>query len=147
MITTEIKTAILIHAKPQQVWKILIDFDNYPKWNPFIKSLQGEVKIGNQITVQIAPPDASGMTFKPKVLAFETNKEFRWIGRLLFSGIFDGEHQFELVDNGDGTTTFLQSEKFKGILVPFLKGQLNNNTKRGFVLMNEKIKKLAENQL
>ncbi|MBB5635261.1 hypothetical protein HDF26_004600 [Pedobacter cryoconitis] len=142
--TKEIKTEILINATPQKVWTVLVDFDNYPKWNPFIKMLKGDIKVGQQITVQIAPPEAKGMTFKPKVLAFDRNKEFKWIGRLLFPGIFDGEHKFELVDNGNGTTTFIQSEKFKGVLVTFLKKQLDNNTKRGFELMNEKVKEQAE---
>ncbi|WP_228479091.1 SRPBCC family protein [Flavobacterium soyangense] len=46
------------------------------------------------ITAKIEPLEAKGMTFKPKVLAFETNKEFRWLGHLLFPGLFDGEHKF-----------------------------------------------------
>ncbi|KIO76153.1 polyketide cyclase [Pedobacter lusitanus] len=143
----EIKTEIVINAVPQKVWNVLVDFDNYPNWNPFIKLLKGDVKAGNQITVQIAPHEAKGMTFKPEVLAFDGPKEFRWIGHLLFRGIFDGEHKFELIDNGNGTTTLIQSEKFKGILVPLLKGQLDNNTKRGFVLMNEKLKEEVEKNL
>jgi hypothetical protein len=86
------------------------------------------------------------MTFKPKVLTFETNKELRWLGHFLFAGFFDGEHQFELIDNGNGTTTFRQSEKFKGILVPLFKKQLDNNTKRGFEKMNIKLKEIAEQE-
>lgn len=100
----EIKTEILIHATPEKVWSILINFDDYPNWNPFIKSIKGEVKAGNNITARIEPPEAKGMTFKPKVLTYETNKELKWLGRLLFSGLFDGEHTFELIDNGNGTT-------------------------------------------
>lgn len=140
----EIKTEILINATPAKVWSILTHFDNYPNWNPFIKSIKGEVKVGNKITARIEPPDASGMTFKPKILTLETNKELKWLGHFLFAGLFDGEHKFELIDNGNGTTTFRQSEKFKGILVPFFKKQLDNNTKRGFEEMNKKMKELAE---
>ena len=81
------------------------------------------------------------MTFKPRVLAFEANKEFRWRGHLLFTGLFDGEHKFELIDNGNGTTTFKQSEKFKGIFVALLNIE---NTKKGFEAMNEKLKEMAE---
>ena len=137
----EIKTEIAINASPDKVWAILNDFGNYPQWNPFIKSIKGEVKVGNKITARIEPPNTKGMTFKPKVLAYETNKELSWIGHLLFSGIFDGEHKFELIDNGNGTTTFIQGEKFKGILV----GLLNiENTKKGFEAMNEKLKELVE---
>jgi len=140
----EIKTEIIIHATPAKVWSILTNFDNYPNWNPFIKSIKGDVKVGNKITASIEAPESKRMTFKPKVLTFEVNKELSWLGHLLFTGIFDGEHKFELLDNGNGTTTFRQSEKFKGILVPFFKKQLDNNTRKGFEEMNYKLKELAE---
>ena len=140
----EIKTEILIYASPEKIWSILTNFDNYPSWNPFIKSIKGEVKVGNKITARIEPPEASGMTFKPKILTLETNKELSWLGHLLFAGLFDGEHKFELIDNGNKTTTFKQSEKFNGLLVPLFKKQLDTNTKNGFAAMNMKLKELAE---
>jgi hypothetical protein len=143
----EIKTEILINATPEKVWSILTNFEQYPNWNPFIKSITGEAKVGNRISVRIEPPRSKGMTFKPKILVFETNKQFRWIGHLLFPGLFDGEHIFELIDNQNGTTTFKQSEIFRGILVPFFKKKLDNNTKKGFEEMNVKLKELAENKL
>ena len=140
----EIKTEILINATSDKVWTVFTNFDNYLKWNPFIKSIIGQVLVGNVIIVQLKPPGAKGMTFKPKVLTFEPNKELRWLGHLLFPGLFDGEHKFELIDNGDGTTTFRQSERFKGILVPLFKKMLDENTMNGFNLMNQKLKELAE---
>ena len=48
--------------------------------------------MGNKITARIEPPEAKGMTFKPKILTFETNKELKWLGYLFFEGLFDGEH-------------------------------------------------------
>ena len=140
----EITTEILIKTTPDKVWNILIDFKNYPNWNPFIKSITGEVAIEKKIVARLEPPEASGMTFKPTILAFETNKEFRWLGHLLFPGLFDGEHKFELIDNKNGSTTFIQSEKFKGILVPLFNKMLDTNTKKGFQQMNIKLKELAE---
>ena len=140
----EIKTEILINASPEKVWAILIDFESYPKWNPFIKSITGNVAVGNTIVARLEPPEASGMTFKPKVLSFDKNQKFSWLGHLLFPGLFDGEHQFKLIDNGNGTTTFIQSEKFQGILVPLFKKMLDVNTVNGFNQMNQKLKELAE---
>ena len=139
-----ISTEVLINATPTKVWSILKDFDNYPTWNPFITLLTGDVKVGNKITVRIEPPGASTNTFKPKVLSFKPNEEMSWLGQLLFTGVFDGLHKLELIAHANGTTTFRQSEKFTGILVPFFKSQLENNTKQGFEKMNEKLKELAE---
>jgi len=140
----EIETEITINATPEKVWKILTEFDEYPNWNPFIKSIKGQVEVGKKIIVRIEPPEGKGMTFKPKIISYVENRELSWIGHLLFPGLFDGKHKFELIDNGNGTTTFIQSERFRGILVPFFKKQLNKNTKNGFIEMNKKLKELAE---
>ncbi len=134
-----IETEILINASPDKVWAVLADFEKYPEWNPFVKSLTGEVKVGNRIKVLLP-----GMTFKPIVMAFDPGKEFRWLGHLLFKGLFDGEHSFVLVDHKNGTTTFRHSENFNGILVPLFKKQLNTSTKKGFGDMNRKLKERVE---
>ncbi|MDR1977000.1 MAG: SRPBCC domain-containing protein [Campylobacteraceae bacterium] len=139
-----INTEIKINAKPEVIWEILVDFDNYPKWNPFIKMVKGEVKVGNKITVKVVPQGKRGMTFKPKVLTFEKNREISWIGKLIISGLFDGEHKLILIDNNDGTTTFKQSEKFDGILVTLFNFE---NTRLGFEAMNQELKKIAEAKL
>lgn len=137
--TKEIKTEILIKATPEKVWSVLTNFKEYPKWNPFVRSLTGNVKVGNKIKVVL-----QGMTFKPEVLVYESNKEFRWLGHLIFSGLFDGEHSFVLIDNGNGTTTFKHSEKFNGILVGLFSKKLDKETKSGFESMNQSLKEKAE---
>lgn len=53
----------------------LKQFENYPNWNPFIKSVNGDVKVKNKNTVRIEPHEAKGMTFEPRVLTYEANKE------------------------------------------------------------------------
>ena len=137
----EINTSIRIKASAEKIWSILSNFNEYPNWNPFIKQIEKEVQIGNKIKVKITPPDSKGMTFTPIVLTFEKNKSFSWKGNLLFKGIFDGEHKFTIQENGDGTCTFIHSEKFSGILV----GIFNlDKTTQGFNSMNEKLKELAE---
>jgi len=140
----EIVTDILILASPQKVWAILTDFASYPQWNPFIKSITGTVRVGETIVVRIEPPGASGMTLKPIVQVFNPETEFRWLGHLLFPGLFDGEHRFELADNADGSTTFRHCEKFKGILIPFFGKLLDVNTRNGFHEMNHALKERAE---
>ncbi|MFN2374120.1 MAG: SRPBCC domain-containing protein, partial [Cyclonatronaceae bacterium] len=77
------------------------------------------------------------MTFKPICLKMEENRELRWLGHLLFNGLFDGEHIFELDPMPDGGTKQVQRERFSGILVPLLWKQLNIKARRGFELMNE----------
>lgn len=136
-------TEITISTSPQRVWSVLTDFNNYPNWNPFIKSISGNQNIGSQLNVVIQPPGSSSMTFKPKILQFDPYKQFRWKGKLLLKGIFDGEHFFKLTDNNDGTTTLTHGEIFTGILVGLMKKPLIK-TKQGFELMNHAIKNRCE---
>ena len=140
-----IYTEILIKATPEKVWSVFTDFESYPSWNPFIRSFKGHVITGNTIEVVLQAPEKKEMAFKPKVLVYDTLKELRWIGKLGISRLFDGEHVFELKNNNDGTTTFIQYERFRGVLVPFVSKMLNTNTKSGFIKMNEALKKRCEN--
>lgn len=134
----EIQTQIKINAKPETVWEVLSNFKNYD-WNPFIKTVEGDVRLGNTIKVELG-----GMTFKPEVLRFEINKEFRWKGKLGIKGLFDGEHYFLLEEQMNSETLFTHGEIFTGILVPLFKKKLLGETKDGFGAMNEALKKECE---
>jgi hypothetical protein len=140
----KITTSILINATAEKVWRILTDFERYSQWNPFITSIKGEINVGNILRVTITQLNGNAMKFQPTILVVNEYKELRWIGKLLFKGLFDGEHQFEIIDNKNETVTFIQSEKFTGVLVPFFKKMINVNTKNGFELMNEKLKERAK---
>ena len=135
----QIRTSISINASKEKIWQILTDFEKYPEWNSFIKSVTGEVKVGNQIQIKL-----QGMTFKPFVLTFIENSELKWIGHLWFKGLFDGEHTFKLIDNENGTINFEQRENFTGILVKLFTKSLNKDTKNGFERMNKELKLRAE---
>jgi hypothetical protein len=138
-----IQTEILINTDITKVWDVLMNFDSYPTWNPFITSISGERKLGNRLTVSINPPGGKGMTFKPNILTLEANKEFRWKGKLGINGIFDGEHYFILESVDKDITKFIHGEKFSGLLVPLV-GKMLDKTQKGFQLMNESIKNECE---
>ncbi len=126
----EIKAEIMINSAPEKVWSVLTDFENYPRWNLFITDISGRKTIGSSLKVSINPPGGKGMTFKPVLLKFEENKEFRWKGKLFIKGIFDGEHYFILSSEDGSKTKLIQGEKFSGILVGLL-GKTLDKTKDG----------------
>jgi hypothetical protein len=141
MKTEEIRTQIIIQAAPEKVWMILTDFKNYPNWNSFIPRIEGQIKEGKRLIVKIQPPGKKGMIFKPTVTSKIENRELKWLGRLFIKGFFDGEHKFEIIDNNNGTVTFIQSEKFSGVLVRLFNF---DTTEKGFEEMNKQLKKIAE---
>ncbi len=139
-----IYTEIVIDANPEKVWKVFDDFGSYGEWNPFLKSITGEVRTGSRIKALLSPPDGMAMTMSPKVLRFERNKSLVWMGSLGLPWIFDGEHHFEFRDMGNGKTLLAHYEIFRGILVPLLQKMLDVNTKNGFEMMNRALKERVE---
>ena len=143
MADRRIETSIEIDAPAARVWMLLTDFARMPSWNPFIKSISGNLEQGARLSVQIAPPGKSAMRFKPTVLSVRPERELRWLGSLLIRGIFDGEHYFLLEPIADGRTRLTHGEKFSGLLVGRLSGTFSA-TEAGFGSMNTALKREAE---
>ncbi len=135
---------IEIDAPAERVWHLLTDFASYPQWNPFIRTISGQPTKGERLEVRIEPPGGRGMTFKPKVLNAEPNRELRWLGHLLVPGLFDGEHSFIIQPLEEDRVRFVQREAFKGVLVPIFARSLEANTQRGFEEMNRALKERTE---
>ena len=140
----ELHSQIEIDAPAERVWHLLTDFASYPQWNPFIRSISGEPRIGERLEARIEPPGARGMTFKPVVINAEPNRELRWLGRLLVPGLFDGEHSLEIEPLEENGVRFVQREAFRGLLVPLFARSLLGATQRGFEEMNRALKARAE---
>jgi hypothetical protein len=140
----DITTSISIAASPGRVWAVLLDFARYPEWNPFVRSIEGPPSEGSLLKVRIQPPGNMAMTFRPVVLRHSVEREFRWKGKLLVAGLFDGEHYYGLAPLADGSTLFTQGEHFHGLLVPLFRGALESGTKKGFEAMNLALKQRIE---
>lgn len=140
----ELNSEIEINASPETVWKLLTDTSRFPEWNPFIRRLRCEFKVGQKLVVFMPPSGANGMEFKPVVMKVEPNRGLRWLGHLILPGLFDGEHIFQIEALDHKRIRFHQREIFSGILVPLLKKSLDTDTRRGFNEMNQKLKELAE---
>jgi hypothetical protein len=135
-----IRTETTMAAPIEKVWATLTDFNAYPRWNPFITRLTGDISEGGKVEARLM-----GMTINPRIERLEENTELRWVGHLGVPGIFDGEHYFRIEANKDGSTRFVHGERFTGVLVPIfsLIGQFKK-IERAFVGMNEALKARVE---
>jgi hypothetical protein len=141
-----VETQIDINASADRVWALLMDFPDHARWNPFVRSIVGPPTVGASLNVFIQPPGSKGLRFHPTVLTVEPKREFRWKGKLVLPGLFDGEHYFIMEPNSDVRLVFRHGELFSGLLVPLFKKSLDGATRQGFVAMNEAIKQEAERQ-
>ncbi|KAF2190116.1 hypothetical protein K469DRAFT_560380 [Zopfia rhizophila CBS 207.26] len=147
-----LNASIEISTAPEDVREKFLDFSQIPTYHPngFFKSLGPAIP-----NKPLEPGDKmhnvlEGMTFDPIFLE-NSPTCFRWLGSL--PGIFSGEHifRFEPSIATHGGTTFVQEEKFTGILA-FLMGDgfvarsigLREKTKRGWESYNRDLKTWCE---
>jgi hypothetical protein len=123
-------------AGADEIWAVLTDFDAFPGWNPFIRSIVGDCTVGARLSVTIEPPGGRATRLRPVVQRVDPACELQWFGRLGVPHLFDATHSFRLEPLADGRTRFTQSEDFRGILVPLTSGVLTK-TGEGFRTMNE----------
>jgi hypothetical protein len=137
-----LQASIQIAATPQHVWAVLSDLAAYPRWNPFIISARGPLRVGATLTNVMH--DATGnTTFTPVVQVVRPGRELQWIGRVGPGGIFDGQHTFTIRRLGPGRVLFTQREDFTGVAVPFYEGRLQASTLPQFRALNQALARRA----
>jgi len=148
---TEIRTGIAIEAPVERVWLALADFPAYPQWNPYhrqvcVRALELSCDVaqplswGTPVYVGVVKPDGERIDLDIEITVFEPGRKLCWGGGI--SGIFEGQHCFELVPHEGGTYLY-HNEDFAGLALPFvpLKPEL---IEQGYKAMNVALKNRLE---
>ncbi len=98
-----------IDAQPEQIWKILVDAGNYPKWNSTIVSIEGTIALNEKIKL-VSTLDEK-RTFKLKVKEYMPNQKLVW-------GDGKGQRTFLLEPISEGKVRFTMYEKISGFMFP-----------------------------
>jgi hypothetical protein len=138
-----IRTEVEINASAEKVWRILSDFESFPEWNPFVIKVLGKAKEGEQIKIEVQLPESSLMKFTPIILKAEPNQELRWVGTVPL-GTFRGEHFYQIEPLAENKIRFVHGEHFSGWLVGLIWIVYGKQTEKGYHIMNEALKKRAE---
>ena len=140
----EIETSIEIDRPAAAVWSALTDREQYPHWNTFIRSWQGELSIGARQLVRIEPTETMGQTFRPRITDLETGRLIVWLGRVAIPGLLDGRHRFEIVPIDEHRSRLVHGEVLSGALVPVFRRMLTVDTPAAFSRMNTELAAHAE---
>ena len=105
----ETEVAVDIRARPEDVWAVLTNAADYPKWNSTVVSLQGNIAVGEKIQLKsILDPKR---TFKLKVRELDPPRRMVWGDAL-------GKRSYEIAAKDSSTVTFSMREKIGGPLFP-----------------------------
>ena len=140
-----IETQIMANSTPEIIWKILINFEEYELWNPFMINVVGDTKLGSKIKVMIQTVSGKQRTYYPTITRLQINKELRWKGKSFLPGIFDGERIFIIEKSTDNKVLFIHKEIFTGLGVKLVGDKLDKDLRESFEKMNIALKTRAEN--
>jgi len=115
----ETAVEIDIRAQPEDVWSILVNAADYPKWSSTITSLEGRIALGEKIALKSILDEKR--TFKLKVLELEA--PIHGNGRMVWGDAM-GKRTYELAKKDASTVTFSMRERIGGPLFPLFAGMI-----------------------
>ncbi len=140
----EIFTEVEIRSSAQRIWRALMDFPAYARWNPVIRWIRGSAVPGTKLSVLFHPRGKLPVCFRAMVTVAAAESEFRWTGWFVSPRIFSGDHYFRLEANGSDRCRLIHGEVFRGPLAPLMYRMLADYNRAGFVAMNEALKSYVE---
>ena len=143
----ELRTQIEINSGAEKVWQILIDFEKYHQWNPFIHKIFGEPKLGSKIEIHIESSKGKTRKYRPTITKLDQGRELRWIGKSSLPGILNGEHIFTIEKLQSERVLFMNREVFDGLLTSFFGKSLDSDVKEGLEEMNRALKERTEHTI
>ncbi|MEU2872881.1 SRPBCC domain-containing protein [Streptomyces olivoreticuli] len=139
-----IETSVAIDAPLDVVWGVVVDFDRYGEWNPFILEARGKAEVGQELRLRMQRPKKSKEeVHHPTVTAVEENRHLQWSGIIRHATVFRARHEFLLDELESGGVRLRQREDFGGLTMPFAGGMVWR-IEEGFMLMNAALKVRAE---
>ena len=110
-------TSIIITASADAIWGILTDASRWPDWNTTIDKIEGNIAIGQRVTVYAKA--SPGRAFPLKVAEFVPPKRMVWTGGMPL-GLFTGERTYALTRHDDTSFKFSMHEAFSGVMAPLI---------------------------
>ena len=126
-----------IGAPPQVVWEVLTRFENWPNWNPEVKSMSfpGPLAPGTEFRWKSGPG-----TIVSTLERVEAPNYIAWRGRTL---TIDAYHEWWL-EPRDGGTQVRTQESFSGLLARLLRRTLRKTLDKSLENGLERLKREAE---
>ena len=78
-----LEAEIQIGVPAENVWEILMDLESYKEWNPFVREITGEIKVGNTIggqasKVSVEPFEEPGRAIQNRGFCRD-HEAVRWV--------------------------------------------------------------------
>lgn len=106
-----------ISAPPEDVWRVLVAFDQYAQWHPVLSldAKPEQVVVGAEVQGRLSDADTGQQDVTMRIVDVQAPHRLVWEGGSLDAIL--GRHSFVLTPQPDGTTELTDSEEFYGAAV------------------------------
>ncbi|WP_092045579.1 SRPBCC domain-containing protein [Methylobacterium pseudosasicola] len=129
----QITTELSIPGRADEVWAVLVDLPSYPRWNPFIRKVDGELAEGAAWKAELTLDGRIFFSVPTVITELTPGTRLTWRGGP--PKLMTGTHSFGVTE-ASGVVTLEQSERFSGALVPVFFPLLKPSLIRRFAEMN-----------
>ena len=138
------RTDFQIDASAEQVWAVLVDFENYADWNPSLPSISGELREGSTVSLTLALPGRPNLNVKAQLREVTPNRRLTWRGRMGADRLFTGYREFSIEPVAENKVRFTHVEDLRGLLAPAFEALMGGSVQRHHDTFNESLKSRAE---
>lgn len=138
-----VEDRIGVQAPAEVIWEIVHDLSRWHEWNPTYPRAEGQVRIGETITLAVALPGQPEQTIQPKILEWVPNEQLHWRMSML-GGLIKTLRYIEITPLAKEGCIVDNGEFFSGLMGPSLGRRMGRVVRRGFTAMNEALKARAE---
>lgn len=104
-----------ISASPERIWALLTDAAGMSRWNSTVSAIDGEIALDQKLAIRVP---ISPRTFTPTVTVFDPPKRMIWQDGI--ASVFRGRRTFEIEPLATGSSRFVMTETFSGVLMPMI---------------------------
>jgi hypothetical protein len=132
-----------VRAPAELVWEVISDFATWKDWNPVHPRMEGEMRIGTTLTVDLVLGEGPAATLQPIVQDWVPFEQLHWRTRRL-RGLVTAIRYLEIENMGPENSTFSNGELFMGPLVRWVSRDERRKLRAAYTRMGEAVRDHAE---
>jgi len=148
----DVPIELIINASPERCWEVLLDFSSYPRWNPFHRKVEGELKVGKPIKMAVYWGNKGpNVPLAPLSQCQNVEEQFHCIDHqrhILMYGldfkVIISERIQAMLPFGDGQTRYISHDLIGGILAGITQCCYMKSMNDGFKTQMEAFKNYVE---
>ena len=132
-----------VKAPAELVWEVISDFATWKDWNPVHPRMEGEMRIGTTLTVDLVLGEGPATTLQPVVQDWVPYEQLHWRTKRL-RGFVTAIRYLEIENMGPQNSTFSNGELFMGPLVRWVSRDERRRLRAAYTRMGEAVRERAE---